>query len=478
MSIIRPWALWRRFVYGSGFTSFCIVVGVVIYFAGFYSPASCFDNLQNGQEGGVDCDGKCVRICSVSVIPPSVTWADSFRIVDGQYNAVAYVENKNSLAATPALKYTFKLLDKGTLIAERSGVTILPPNSVYPIFEGRIITTDGRVPTETRIEIEPADMWLPATIGRDQFKVIDINLTGADSRPRLSTSIENTELTAANDVEVVATIFNAQGKAVTASQTFIDSFAPRSTKEVVFTWPNGIARTVKSCQIPSDIMLVLDRSGSMAADGANPPEPLTSAKLAAKSFVTQVKNDNLLGLISYATTPTTPLEQELTSDKQVLAKAIDEVQMGKDGVQYTNMGDAFKVALAELTSARHRTDARKVIIFLTDGDVTRPVNPETGLADRDYAAKYAEEMATLAKAGDTTIYTIGFGKFFAGKDDSVARDKDLIRNLASEPSLYFEAPTVAELAKVYQQIAVGLCEEGPSRIEVITKTSTNFAPLQ
>ncbi|MEZ4195050.1 MAG: vWA domain-containing protein [Candidatus Paceibacterota bacterium] len=478
MSRFRPWAFWRRLVYGTGFASFWLVVGVVVYFTSFYSPANCFDNIQNGGEGGVDCDGQCVRICAVSVIPPSVVWVDSFKIVDGQYNAVAYVENKNSQASTRDLKYTIKLLDQGTLIAEREGVTILPPNSVYPIFEGRILTEGGRAPTETLIEIAEADLWLPATIGRDQFRVLDIDLTNADSRPRLSTSIENTALINAEDVEVVATIFDARGKAVTASQTFIDNFDARSTREVVFTWPNSIAKTVRSCEVPSDIMLVLDRSGSMTADGVNPPEPLTSAKLAAKAFVNQVKNDNLLGLVSYATTPTSPLEQELTNDKSVLATAIDEVVMGKDGVQYTNMGDAFKVALAELTSARHRPDARKVIIFLTDGDVTRPVNPETGLADRDYAAKYAEEMASIAKAKDTTIYTIGFGKFFAGEDASIARDKELIKNLASEPSLYFEAPTVSDLARVYEQIASGLCEDGPSRIEVITKTSTNFTPLR
>jgi hypothetical protein len=40
------------------------------------------------------------------------------------------------------------------------------------------------------------------------------------------------------------------------------------------------------------------------------------------------------------------------------------------------------------------------------------------------------------------------------------------------------APTIAELGAVYQKIAGSICEEGPTRIEIITKTSTNFAPLQ
>ncbi len=472
------WAFWRRVVYGAGFISFTGLIAVLVYFVSFYVPPNCFDRMQNGDEGGMDCDGSCVRICSASVMPPKIMWASSFRVVDGQYNAVAYVENQNTVAATAALKYTFKLLDEGTVIAERSGVTILPPNSVYPIFEGRIIIENGRVPTETTITLEPVEVWQPATIGRSQFRILDLDLSDIDTRPRLKASVENTELTPAKNVEVVATIFNINGEAVTASQTFVDELSPRSTKDLVFTWPSSIARTVRSCEVPSDIMLVLDRSGSMAADGIDPPEPLTSAKLAAKQFIEEIKQNDQLGLISYAATPTTPIEQVLTNDKTLLGGAIDEVVMGEDGVQYTNMGDAFRAAYQELTSERHRGDARKLIIFLTDGDVTRPVNPETGLADRDYAARYAETAADEAKAGDTTIYTIGFGQAFAGEDDSLSRDRDLIRNLASEPSLYFEAPTIEQLKLVYEQIASGLCEDGPARIEVIPKTNTNFTPLR
>jgi Mg-chelatase subunit ChlD len=458
--------------------AFWSVVAIGVYFVYFNVQPTCFDGVQNGVEAGVDCDGTCVRICAFSVTPPQVVWAESFRIIDGQYNAVAYVENKNSEASTPALSYTFKLYDGNEVIAERSETTILPPNSVYPIFEGRIMTKDGRVPTRTEIVLAPAEMWQPATVGRNQFRTVDLELLSTDSRPRLNVEVENTELTEARDVEVVATVFNRAGEPVTASQTFIDVFAPRSTKNIVFTWPNSIAKTVRSCEVPSDIMLVLDRSGSMAADGGESPQPLESAKEAAKSFVKMIRNTDTIGFLSYATTPSEPIEQKLTANPALVNEAIEKVKMGEDGVQYTNMGAAFEAAYAELTSARHREDARKVIVILTDGDVTRPVNPETGLADRDYAATFARTMAKKAKDAEVTIYTIGFGDFFTGASDSIARDVDLIRDLASDPALYYTAPTIADLEAVYQEIASDLCEEGPTRIEVITKTRTNFAPLE
>jgi len=475
---VRPWAVRRRIQYGIGFLLFCTIINFVIYFIFFNTPATCFDRIQNGQEAGIDCDGSCVRICAASVIQPQILWAESFEISEGQYNAVGYIENKNPEASTPTLAYTFKLLENGSVVAERSGVTILPPNSVYPIFEGRILTSDGRKPTETILELEPIELWLPATVGRSQFKTLDIELLSTDSRPRLNVQIENTELTVARDVEVVATIFNRAGKAVTASQTFIDVFAPRSTKNIVFTWPNSIAKTVRSCEVPSDIMLVLDRSGSMAADGGTPPEPLESAKEAAQTFVRLVRSSDLVGFLSYATNPSNPIEQPLTANKTAVELALQLVTMGSDGIQYTNMGAAFDSALTELLSERHRPEARKIIVFLTDGDVTRPVNPATGLADREYAANFARAAAKRAKDENVTIYTIGFGELFGEASLEVNRDTALIKDLASDPSLYFMAPTIDELKAVYQEIANDLCEEGPTRIEVITKTSTNFTPLQ
>ncbi len=477
MSNFRPWAFWRRVQYGSGFLAFIGIITAGVYFLFFYTPATCFDGLQNDLELGVDCGGGCVRICAFTVEKPSIKWAESFRITDGQYNAVAYVENTNLEAATPELGYTFSLYDGDELIASRRGTTILPPNSVYPIFEGRIATANLREPTRTVIELDEPDLWQPATIGRNQFRTLDIELLGTDARPRLNVSIENTELVTSDQVEVVATIFNRAGDPLTASQTFIDNFPGRTKKDVVFTWPNSIAKTVRSCEVPSDIMLVVDRSGSMAADGGNPPEPLESAKAAAKSFVRMVRDTDLVGYLSYATNPSKPIEQTLSANPVLIESSIQSTKMGTDGTQYTNMGAALEAATAELTSERHREDARKVIVLLTDGDVTRPLNPQTNKADRDYAALYARTKAGEAKDKDVIVYTIGFGDFFSGVE-AVERDVDLIRDLASDPALFYTAPTVTDLEKVYAEIANDLCEEGPTHIEVITKTSTHFAPLR
>jgi len=474
---IRWWAFWRRVQYGSGFGAVVSLIVVGLYFGFFYTAPQCFDGEQNGAETGVDCGGVCTRICAAEVIPPRVVWAQSFKVRDGQYNAVGYIENRNVNAATPAVTYTLELRNGSTTLAQRRGTTILPPGSTYPIFEGRIVLPAGVTPTETVLQLDPVELWVPAELGRAQFKTTEISLSGADRNPRLRAVLENTALTTARSVEVVATIFDAENRPLTASQTIIDELPGQAKREVVFTWPEPIAKTVRTCEVPSDIMIVLDRSGSMAADGGTPPEPLESAKTAAQTFVQLLQPRDTFGFLSYATTPSTPLEQPLTSDRARIIDAIAQVNMGNDGTQYTNMGDAFTAALAELTSPRHRDDARKVMVFMTDGDVTRPLNPATNKPDRTYAAEYAQAAAARAKAEGVTIFAIGFGDFLTAPSGEVARDTALIKSFASSPEHYFEAPTATDLRRVYQEIASAICEVGPARIEVIPKTSTGFAEL-
>jgi len=475
MDIKRPWAVWRRLQYGTAYSAILMTLFVGVYYAYFYEPASCFDGIQNQGELGVDCSGPCTRICPFTVSAPVVLWTKSFLVTDGQYNAVAYIENRNQIAGTPAIGYTFRLIDAEGVIAERRGVTHLPANYTFPVFEGRI-DTGNRIPTETILTLDIPELWLPSQFNRSQFRTASLELLGVDARPRLNVSLENTEVTDISDVSVVAVIFDSAGNPLTASQTFVPSLQGRSRSDIVFTWPRPIAKTIRSCDVPSDVFMILDRSGSMAADGGDPPEPLESAKQAAMQFVSLLRANDQVGYVSYATMPTSPVEQLLTDQKDATIRAIAATAMGTDGVQYTNMGEVFKVAATELASVRAREDARKVIVFLTDGDVTRPLNPVTGERDIPYARSYALEWAEKAKRQDITIYTIGFGDFFADLGEVVDRDIGLIKELASSEQQAFFAPTISQLQSVYSDIAEDICEDGATKIDIIPLAPGNFAP--
>ncbi len=458
MGLYRPWAFWRKLQYGTGFTVFWLMVFSGIYFGYFYNAPTCFDNKHNGTEAGLDCGGACTRICAFTVEKPTVKWARSFAVTDGQYNAVAYVENRNKMAASPEVPYKMQLFDAKGLIAERTGVTILPPDSVYPIFEARIIT-DGRVPTQTIVELGEATMWVPASAGREQFTVNSRTLTGADAKPRLEASLTNNDLVEAQNVEVVATIFDARGNALTASRTFIDRFPARGSETAIFTWPEPIAKTIRSCEVPTDIAIAIDLSGSMNNDNDAPPEPISSVLKAAGSFASRLRSNDQATLVTFATDAI--INQTLTGDVAGVAKTIAALTIDPEEERgSTNTGDALKRAGEELNSIRHSDEARRVLVLLTDGLATAPdPEPET----------YALEAATAVKATGIDIFAIGLGQNV---------NMDFVRKVATAENQAYAAVSTAQIDGIYKNITAALCEDGAAVIEIIPKTTASFEVLQ
>ncbi|MEL6802677.1 MAG: vWA domain-containing protein, partial [Bacteroidota bacterium] len=384
------------------------------YFQYFYVGPTCFDGVHDDGETATDCGGDCVRICTFEVAQPTVKWSRSFEIREGMYNAVAYVENFNRVASTPELTYTFTLYDETGLIAERSGTTIMPPNSVYPIFEGRI-DTGGRVPTKTFLELESSEFWQPSELGSEQFSVNERELKDADRRPRLTAKVINNDLEEAEEVELVATIFDQNRNALTSSRTIVEYFAPRTEEDIVFTWPEPIAKTIRSCEIPTDLIVAIDLSGSMNDDGGDPPQPVSDVLTAASAFIDRINEQDQVGVVTYATE--SALTFPLSSDKSQAISVVRNLAIAPaEEVGSTNTGDALAEAAAELNSLRHNPDARKVMVLLTDGLATAPSeNPE------EYALGIAEEV----RVGDNEVYVIGLG----------ARvNMDFVRQIATDPT--------------------------------------------
>lgn len=452
----RPWAFWRRVQYGTGFLCVSALIGTGLYFLYGYEEPNCFDGMQNADERGVDCGGSCTRICALDITMPTALWAESFRVIEGQYNAVAYIENRNVDIGSPSLRYTFKLFDSEGLITSREGTTVLPPDATeYPIFEGRIMTGD-RTPTKTTIEFTQDIAWLPGTVGREQFELERRELVNVDSKPELKAQMRNTSLDEARDVEIVATIFNSQGKPLTAARTVISNFPGRSVRDVVFTWPEPISKTLRSCEVPTDVMLAIDLSGSMNNDGGTPPEPITSVLTSAESFIARLKKNDQVGVVTYASNAR--LDAELTQDSSAVRDLVKNLRIDPTEERgNTNIGDALKQITEELSSSRHSDDARKVAILLTDGLATAPLNdPEV----------YAQSNADALKKMDIQLFTIGLGKDVK---------EDFLKGIASSEAQYYSAPSVSELEEIYSSITKDICEDGAAVIEVIPKAKTSFS---
>jgi len=442
----------RRLQYGAGFTVVLFLLLIPAYWSFFYTTPTCSDGKRNGEEAGVDCGGACDKVCAFTAEEPKVLWTKAFRISEGIYNVVSYVENRNMGVGAKDVPYTITLYDKnGGILTSVEGTTGLPPDSVYPIFAGRVAVGTAEVGS-AELDLGAIDTWERMTHGREQFTVLSRTLKGADSTPRLTATIYNEALEDTQNVEVVATIFDNRRVPLTVSRTTIPLFEAQTEKSITFTWPEPIAKTFRSCEVPSDVILAIDLSGSINNDGGNPPEPISSVLKAASAFTSRLEDGDKVSVVTFATVA--ELRAALTEAKGAIASAILKLGVDpKDEQGSTNIGDALAVAETELSSARHNVDARKVIVLLTDGKANAPEPTED-------AEGYALYAADVLKERGTEIFTIGLGKEV---------NSTFLKLLATKDKNSFFATDTSALENIYNSISQSICEDGAAIIEIIPK---------
>jgi len=209
------------------------------------TPATCFDNKQDGDELGVDCDGSCSLLCANTAKDPTVVWARAFETAPGAYTAAAYIQNNNPGAGAKQVQYSFQLFDADNgLVKEYDGVTNLPPVQTIPVVVTNL-SVGNRVVTHALFAFSQIPTW--NKVPQDslpQLYVSQQNLSADGSR--LSAELANSTFTDAKNVTVVAVLFDANGVARAASMSLVPVASAHTNEQVVFTWPNGTPGIVRA----------------------------------------------------------------------------------------------------------------------------------------------------------------------------------------------------------------------------------------
>jgi len=155
-----------------------------------------------------------------------------------------------------------------------------------------------------------------------------------------------------------------------------------------------------SCQ-NADVMLVLDRSGSIDSG------EMASLKTAAKSFVDTLAlsaSGNHAGQSSFSTTGS--LDHHLTDNPVSLKVAIDALA----STDWTNLKEGIDYAKGELDNPGDGHDRPDVsspdkMVIITDGNPNRPLSPPAP----DSPDVAAANAATAAKGAGVEIFVVGIG---------------------------------------------------------------------
>ncbi len=203
---------------------------------------------------------------------------------------------------------------------------------------------------------------------------------------------------------------------------------------------------------PTDIVLVLDRSGSMAGS------PLANLKLGANKFIDiideatdssqdgQIGSGSRIGIVSFASTATE--DTQLITSVADLKSAVDALTA--DGT--TNHADAFTKAINLFDPSSSNA---KVMVMFTDGNTTAGGPP----------APVAEE----AKAQGITIFVIGL----IGSDGI---DVNALNEWASDPDSAHVAvtPDDSDLEELFEDLAENISKPGATNIKISEVVNSDF----
>ena len=203
---------------------------------------------------------------------------------------------------------------------------------------------------------------------------------------------------------------------------------------------------------PTDIVLVLDRSGSMAGS------PLANMKIGAKTFIDiideatdssqdgNIGSGSRIGIVSFSDTAVA--DTQLITSVATLKNAVDALSAGGS----TNHADAFAKAtqLFDPLSAN-----AKVIVMFTDGKTTAGPPPAP--------------VAAATRASGVIIYCIGL----IGADGI---DVNVLNDWATDPDASHVAvtPDDADLEELFKDLAANISKPGATNIVIDEVVNSDF----
>jgi len=239
----------------------------------------------------------------------------------------------------------------------------------------------------------------------------------------------------------------AEGGTVDGDKTLSDTDIAcdgSTTVTLTLTGVTGIAGE------PGDIMLVLDRSGSMNN------QPLADLKVAAKAFVDiidvgtdgqldgVISHGTRIGVVSFANSAS--VDQTLTTNADDVKDAINDLS----AYGLTNHEDAFIKAQEQLASSQLGNS--KEMIMFTDGYTTEGGNPDDDAED--------------ARDAGTVIFAIGLGSVIEANLNTWATDPN------SEH--VFIAATSGDLEGIFEAIGAAITVPAATNIEIVDTVDSHF----
>ncbi len=245
------WAARRRFIIALIIGGAGVAFLTAVSFATFYKSPSCIDNVQNQDEGGIDCDGPCPYLCAARLQPPTVLFTKALTNTAGRTDIIASVENKNAGVAAKNVPYRVALYGADRLlIQEVSGTLDLPPGASVPVFIPGIVSGKQTVAGAFLSIDDSSPRWFRmASDPRIVPTVVTTKPSGTTAMPRFEVTLLNSSVVTLTDVMAIILVRDDKGEVIAASSTVVPAIPAQGQATATFTWNSAFLSAPASIQV-------------------------------------------------------------------------------------------------------------------------------------------------------------------------------------------------------------------------------------
>ena len=239
----------KHFFYGIFYLAIFAGIGYLVFLLFVKPPASCFDNIQNQNELGVDCGGPCAKVCLPSTIRPlTLSGEAQLFSANGLWSVLFWPENPNPDYAVTNFKYAVNIYDEaGLIIKTLSGESFLYASEIKYI-DIPAINLGSSMPSRAEFQITDP-VWIEAgKFSKPNLIVQSPSASISGNNVEYRGRVVNRDTVPFGTIKVVAIFNDAMGNRAGVSETEIQNLAPGDSKDFTVLYPASFDLSLDSVQ--------------------------------------------------------------------------------------------------------------------------------------------------------------------------------------------------------------------------------------
>ncbi len=227
----------KQLLYGFFYLSMLALAAGGVYYFYFIPNPSCFDNIQNQNEAGVDCGGQCLD-CELKTLTLRIGEPLKFGAGEFKSTILAKISNPSSNYGLNDFEYEFQVFSSfGTILTTlHSRSYILPSESKYLVAPA--VDIDSRDIGKIVLNV-PLQNWEQKV----NLPVYNIRFKNVETIPLAKTvqvagSLVNDSSSNFSSIALTGIIFRKNGEVSNASSTKVDNIPAFSETPFTIFFPN------------------------------------------------------------------------------------------------------------------------------------------------------------------------------------------------------------------------------------------------